>query len=237
MRTVDRILATSDLHGQNTRFINLLKKTGYEPDQDLLVVCGDLIDRGGENLDCLAACMKLQQQGAILLKGNHEQFLESSLVEMLTTDTWRTRPSDSLYAWIKHNGGARMYEEIKELSSDRLTEILQFVRSLPLYLTAGRFIFSHAGANTAKPVETNTENELVWMEETFPFCPAYAGKVIVFGHIPTWLLYHDSDVKKRKQARIWYDRQHQDKICLDCGGVFGGRLAAIELPSCREFYG
>ncbi|HWR05277.1 metallophosphoesterase [Sporomusa sp.] len=236
MRTVDRILATSDLHGQNKRFLNLLGKSEYEPDKDLLVVCGDLIDRGGENLDCLATCINLQKQGAILLKGNHEQFLESSLVEMIETDTWRTRPSEGLYNWVKHNGGAAMYEEIKDLSLGRLAEILKFVRSLSLYFTINNFIFSHAGANVAKPIEANTENELVWMDEDFPFCPAYTGKVIVFGHIPTWLLYDYDKAKIRKSARIWYDLDYQDKICLDCGGVFGGRLAAIELPSYREFY-
>lgn len=235
MRTVDRILATSDLHGQNKRFMSLLKNMEYEPDKDLLIVCGDLIDRGEENLDCFETCRNLQNKGAVLLKGNHEQFLEHSLMEMLANDNWRTNPSEDLYNWIRYNGGAEMYKEIKDLSCKKLTEMLTFVQKLPLYFAISNFIFSHAGANVAKTIEENSENELVWMSETFPFRPAYLGKVMVFGHIPTWQL-HETPGKKKSAAKIWYDRTYKDKICLDCGGIFGGRLAGIELPSYREFY-
>ncbi|WP_432748969.1 metallophosphoesterase [Pectinatus haikarae] len=58
MHTIGRILATSDIHGQNKKFH--MKTMQHEPEQDLLIVCGDLIDRGKENLKCLAACQKLQ---------------------------------------------------------------------------------------------------------------------------------------------------------------------------------
>ncbi|MEN6621140.1 MAG: metallophosphoesterase [Smithella sp.] len=235
MRTVDRILATSDLHGQNLHFLNLLKKSQYQPDYDLLIVCGDLIDHGRKNLECLATCKDLQNKGAIFLKGNHEQFLEKSLLEMLHTDGWRTNPSEYLYNWFTYNGGAEMYAEIKDLSSAKLAEILAFVQSLPIYFKVGQFIFSHAGANPTKPIENNTEDELVWMGETFPFRPSYPGKVLIFGHTPTWL-FHPGSKNKKKTAHIWYDNTYKDKLCVDCGGVFGGRLAAIELPSYREFY-
>ncbi len=236
MKTVDRILATSDLHGQNKRFLDLLRKTEYNAEQDLLIVCGDLIDRGNENLDCLATCEALQKKGAVLLKGNHEQFLEKSLIEMLTTDTWRERPSNDLYYWIHHNGGREMYEEIKNISSEKLANILKFIQSLPAHMVVGKYIFSHAGANSNKPIEENTEDELVWMSKEFPWCPAYAGKIMVFGHTPTWVLYGSKIVKDKKNATVWYDKINKDKLCVDCGGIFGGRLAAIELPTFLEFY-
>jgi len=241
MRTVDRIIATSDLHGQEKKFLSLLKKAQYDSDKDLLVVCGDMIDRGEQNLDCLATCEDLQKKGAVLLKGNHEQFLEQSLKEMVTSDIWRSCPSENLNNWVRHNGGESMYHEIKDLSTEKLTEILKFVQNLPTYFAAGNFIFSHAGANTLKPIEDNIENELVWMEEAFPVCPAYKNKVMIFGHVPTWLLCSfDANKRKgknyRKTATIWFDDAHKDKVGIDCGGVFGGRLAALELPSYREFY-
>lgn len=235
MRIVDRILATSDLHGQNKRFLSLLKEMEYDPQKDLLVVCGDLIDRGEENLDCLATCQKLQKQGAVLLKGNHEQFLEQSLIEMINSVIWCSHPSENLSNWVKYNGGASMYYEIKDLPREKLSEILKCVQSLPLYFTVGNFIFTHAGANTLEPIEANKEDDLVWMNESFPYCKAYQGKVMIFGHTPTWQLCSYNKVD-RKTAKVWYDTKHKDKVGIDCGGVFGGRLAAIELPSYREFY-
>lgn len=238
MRTVDRILATSDIHGQNTKFLNLLKTADYEPNSDLLVVCGDLIDRGEENLETLATCIDLQKKGAIILKGNHEQFLEQALKEMITDDCWNTLSSEVINLWVGHNGGATMYEEIKDLSHEKLIEILKFVRNLPLYFETGKYIFTHAGANTRKPIEKNTENEVVWMENSFPSCPGYKDKIMLFGHVPTWLLhqYKAKGKKERKNTEIWFDKVNKDKIGLDCGGVFGGRLAMLELPRMIEFY-
>lgn len=236
MRTVDRIIAISDIHAENKKFLALLEETQYNSEQDLLIICGDMIDRGEENLDAIATCEKLQKQGAILIKGNHEQFTQDCIFEMLNTDTWREKPSQNLYNWFTYNGGAEMYDEIKDLSREKLEKILAFTRTLPLYFSIGNYIFTHAGANVQKPIEENVENETVWMSESFPYCPAYSDKVLVFGHKPTWNLYPYDKKFKKKDAKIWYDTTNKDKVGIDCGGVFGGRLAALELPSYREFY-
>lgn len=241
MRIFDRILATSDIHGENKRFLNLLCTSEYNPARDLLVVCGDMVDRGEENLATIATCMNLQKQGAIMLKGNHEQFLEVCLKEMIANDIWRNYPSLNLRLWVEKNGGASMFEEIKDLPKEKLIEILKFVQSLLTYFATGKYIFSHTGGNANKKIINNTEDEWLWGKEIFPYCPAYKDKIAVFGHIPTWLLHpYTSDKRKNKEyrtnAKIWFDKVNKDKIGIDCGGIFGGRLAAIELPSCQEFY-
>ena len=243
MRTVDRILCTSDLHGQNKKFLSLLKTAAYEPDKDLLVVCGDLIDRGEENLAIINTCMDLQKQGNVIIKGNHEQFLEICLREMIVdgADGFGDVFTDNFMVWVGRNGGATTYEEIKDLPRRKLIEIYDFVKNLPTYYTNGKFIFSHAGADTRKPIESNNEDDLVWMEDGFPSCPAYKDKVMVFGHTPTWLLHtYTPNSRKnkeyRKSAKIWFDEVNKDKVGIDCGGVFGGRLAMLELPSYRQFY-
>ena len=236
MRTIDRILAIADIHGENGRLQKLLAKAEYQPDNDLLVICGDMIDRGKENLATLDTCEKLRKNGAVLLKGNHEQFLQESAAEMTGGDDWRNFPSDSLRNWYTHNGGAEMFGEIKDLPKDKLGRILAFMQSLPLYFSVGNFIFYHAGANVKKPIAANSENETVWMDESFPYSPAYPGKVHVFGHVPTWKLYPYGKKFKKANSRIWFDKVNKDKVGIDCGGVFGGRLAALELPTYREYY-
>jgi serine/threonine protein phosphatase 1 len=243
MRTVDRILAISDLHGENQKLLNLLEKVEYNPALDLLIIGGDMIDRGMETLDTLATCEELRKNGAVLLKGNHEVFLINAIDEMLKSDLWRLniKMSEFLYSWVKNYGGALTFDEIENLSDEKLIEIRNFLKSLPLYFSIGNYIFTHAGANVRKPIEANTEDETVWMKESFPWCPAYKGKILIFGHTPTWLLYpyvadNSKNKEYRKRTKIWYDTVYKDKIGIDCGGVFGGRLAALELPSQREFY-
>ncbi|MBP2650987.1 MAG: apaH [Firmicutes bacterium] len=232
MKTAERVLATSDIHGQNTKFLKLLEKAEYNPARDLLVVCGDIVDRGTENLDCIATCKELVSQGAVVTKGNHELFLEEVLTAMITDEDWRNKPVVNV--WSRRNGGTKTIEEIMDLPKSRLLEILMFIKDLRPYFTVGDYIFSHAGADTSKPIEQNTENDLLWMNDNFPYCSAYPGKVMIFGHTPTWQLYNVKPT--RKNAKIWYDNVNKDKLCVDCGGVFGGKLAAIELPAYREFY-
>lgn len=235
MRNVDRILAISDIHGEHDKFLKLLEKTEFNPVCDLLVVCGDLIDRGTQNLATIRTCRELREKGAaVLLKGNHEQFAQECLGDIIYE-----RSSQALQCWVNNNGGSNAYDEFVNLSKTELKDLLTFFKTLPLYFAVNDYIFVHAGANTRKPVEQNTENELVWMENSFPYCPAYKGKTVVFGHTPTFLFATPkkrNDKNYKQSAKIWYDTANKDKIGIDCGGVFGGRLALLELPSGREFY-
>lgn len=234
MRIFDRVLAVSDLHGENDKFIDLLKQTEYNPANDLLVVCGDLIDRGTQNIDTVRTCQKLQQQGAILLKGNHEQFAEECIQDMILE-----KPSEALRLWTYHNGGSNTYDELLNLSNKQLKDLLNFIQKMPSYFAVGNYIFVHAGVNSKKPIEQNNEDDLVWCDDDFYFKPAYKGKTVIFGHIPTFLLATPEKRNSkdyRRYTKVWYDRTYKDKIGIDCGSVFGGRLAALELPSYREFY-
>ena len=147
-----------------------------------------------------------------------------------------TLSSETINLWIGNNGGLNTYNEIKNLSQNELLNIFKFIRSLPIYFESGKYIFTHAGANTRIPLEENSEDDLVWMEDRFPYCQAYKNKIMVFGHTPTWLLYPQDKKNKNKNAKIWYDNNWKDKIGIDCGNVYGGRLAVIELPSYKEFY-
>ena len=234
MRTFDRILAVSDVHGEHDKFLALLKETEYDPASDLLIVCGDIIDRGTQNIETIRTCQKLQQQGAILLKGNHEQFAEECIKDMILE-----RPSESLQLWVCHNGGSNTYDELINLSKSELKDLLSFIRRLPLYFAVGDYIFVHAGVDSKKPIEQNKEDDLVWCEDSFYYCPAYKGKTVIFGHTPTFLLATPkkrNDKAYKRSAKVWYDTLNNDKIGIDCGSVFGGRLAALELPSGRVFY-
>ena len=55
--------------------------------------------------------------------------------------------------------------------------------------------------------------EVVWVREEFIFSPTGLGKKVVFGHTP----FPRPFIKA-------------DKIGIDTGAVYGGRLTAVELP-------
>ena len=74
-----KIFAVSDIHGCATALMKSLDAAGFEaknPDH-LLVVLGDLFDRGGENRRVLEYLATVKNK--IIIRGNHEDILMESL--------------------------------------------------------------------------------------------------------------------------------------------------------------
>ena len=68
-----RILAISDIHGQADAMKCLLKYANYNPTKDRLFLLGDYIGKGSNSLETLHLVKKYVQNGAVALRGNHEQ--------------------------------------------------------------------------------------------------------------------------------------------------------------------
>ena len=68
-----RILAISDIHGQADAMERLLEHANFNPRKDRLFLLGDYIGKGSNSLETLHLVKKYVQNGAIALRGNHEQ--------------------------------------------------------------------------------------------------------------------------------------------------------------------
>ena len=70
------IWVVGDLHGCRAELDARLQQHQFDPQQDLLIAVGDLIDRGPDSLGCLAL---LKQPWFRSVKGNHEEMALSAL--------------------------------------------------------------------------------------------------------------------------------------------------------------
>lgn len=72
-----KIFACSDIHSYFTPFKKALDEKGFEPGnpEHLLVVCGDVFDRGPESREVFEFLNNLTN--VILVKGNHEDLMEA----------------------------------------------------------------------------------------------------------------------------------------------------------------
>src|SRR4051794_27180497 len=93
---MQKTMLISDIHGEFEKFQDLLTLANYSPDEDRLVLLGDYIDRGPDSADVLDLVMKLQQNGADVLVGNHESLMEKAFTEQ-TEYAWKH--------WIERCGG------------------------------------------------------------------------------------------------------------------------------------
>lgn len=76
-----KIFAVSDIHSFYTPLIEALESAGYDqnnPDH-LLIVCGDIFDRGDESFKVLKFLKSIPRERRILIRGNHEYLLRDAI--------------------------------------------------------------------------------------------------------------------------------------------------------------
>lgn len=75
----EKFFISSDIHGFYTEWMKALDKVDFDINNPLhkVIVCGDLMDRGNENLKCLEFVSKLIDEDRIIcIKGNHEYLFD-----------------------------------------------------------------------------------------------------------------------------------------------------------------
>ena len=130
----------SDIHSDYKGFLDILHKISYN-NQDMLILVGDIVDRGAEPLRLLKYVKRMVQSEdykVILLKGNHEFFFQMYLQGMLSAGTW------------DRFGGQKTRQEVDELSQIEKHELQQFIKNLPIYTKLnspiyGETIVVHSG--------------------------------------------------------------------------------------------
>lgn len=223
--TFERIFVASDIHGNIHKFEQMLSTIEYNPENDLLIILGDLVDRGSNNLDCLKKAMGLSEGGAIVIKGNHDEMLELCLKDILN-DTHKF----DLVFWANHNGGDRTLQELQSITPEEAKEYYSFLHDLPLGFTIDNLVFVHAGIDPSKSLQKQHKDDLLWIREEFIKSKTIEGSLVIFGHTPTLYMQDTMDISR---STIWHSK---DKIGIDCGAAYGGRLACLEIRSMTEYY-
>ena len=215
----ERILAIGDLHGNFDRLLSLFHKIRFRPENDLLVLLGDYIDRGPENMRCIRWAMEMsEKENVVALRGNHEQMmLDYYSMEGPYSDIWLPNGGRStkrdLDAWM-------------EKEPDALERVLDFIRCRPLYhrlsFKGMEYIFCHAGLRPGIPLEEQKEEDLLWIRNEF--YRSYNGtSIVVVGHTPTLYLKSGCPTPMFLKNNI---------ILVDTGSYFPeGRISCIDVLS------
>lgn len=213
-----------DIHGEFAMLEKLL--SFWEPEKQKLLFIGDLADRGPHSRACFEKVMQLvEEEGAICLRGNHEQMLLNFL----------NQPGDYIGNYFLNGGGVTIRSFLGNETDLRIDpfqladklrreypKLLPFIQSLPLYHEWEKYLFVHAGVDLEKKDWKETDpKEFYWIRDPFHNGHNHTGKTIVFGHTPTFYLHGQT-----KNANIWM-KDH--KIGIDGGAVYGGVLHGLVL--------
>lgn len=218
-----RTLVISDIHGELKLFNKLLKKVKYDADKDQLILLGDYVDRGPDSKGVLDKVLELKREGAIVLRGNHDDMMLAAV-------------DDKPGAWDRwERGGALATLKSYDPSIDRLMlpetehfkEHVFFLRGLYYYYELDNYIFVHAGIDPDKPLNETDSYTFVWIRELF--YEKYRGdKTVIFGHTPT------ANIRNKKDFSVYFGENNI--IGIDGAATYGGQLNCLELPSMKTYH-
>jgi hypothetical protein len=206
-----------DLHGCLVEFKELLDKINYNPLNDRVILCGDLIDRGEDSVGCVKLARELDLECVL---GNHEQrFLK----------------------WFKGNKYLDPYPHYTQFSDDDV----DFINRMPLYLKLDDNSYVvHAGVKNYLPIDKQKKDDLLYLRYTDENRKFISIKKIVkegaeelgakfwteFGPFGYNVVY-GHQVHSEEEARV--DSFSDGTSCygIDLGCCFGGNLAALHWES------
>lgn len=224
------LFVVSDIHGHLTHFEEMLTHWNRE---DILVVLGDLIDRGPQSLQVIEKVIELKQtygDKVVFLKGNHEDMLLNFL----------NNPTEKQAQYYVNGGLETMQNFLAQLPDSLANESfpvqaeavkthfkaqLEFIATAPTHQIIGNVLFTHAGFNSEfATLDDTTEREFIWIRKHF----LQANKtpyVNVFGHTPLTYIHESNDVWVSDDGRY---------IAIDGGCYMSGQLNAVLLNDAGE---
>lgn len=232
-----RVFLTSDPHGCFDEFIQGLYDSGYNEGIDILVIAGDLGDRGPKIKQIFQFVMNTPNVFA--LRGNHDWKLERYLMQ-------RPVQARSLEATIKQ---LELNHAIPEVAQANQEMYLEFLESLPHLIRITDTDWAvHAGIHPYKGMDEQSSQFCMYGGRFDPETNQYGRDT---GH--TWYQFYEG------KDRIFFGHlvhQHaypehaaqRNVVSLDGGCVFGGlqriclleedrSLKILEIPAAKVYFG
>ena len=226
-----RVYAIGDIHGRLDLFDTLLDMIAQDeasrsPLPRLLILLGDLVDRGPASAQVVDRAMAMAQsdRDVRFIKGNHEEvFIGAARGNLQMAGLFRriggmeTLESYGLDAEV----GADMDDGA--LAGWMLAHVprhhVDFLDSFQDMLAIGDYLFVHAGIRPRVPLEAQIPADLRWIRGDFLAHRQTHGRIVIHGHSIT----SDVDIQP-------------NRIGIDTGAWRSDRLTAIGLQGSERWF-
>jgi len=230
-----RVYAVGDIHGCLDQVLALEDVILWDAkasseSRRTIVYLGDYVDRGPDGAGVIEHLIRpLDGFGRVFLRGNHEDFL----LRFIAGDDDGLRRGD---LWMMNGGDATLRSygvdappyaadplTLRDLR-DRFEAALPaahraFLEATVLSHRIGGYFFAHAGVRPDRALDDQDAQDLMWIREPFLWSQEDLGAVVVHGHSPV----------SRPEMR-------PNRICVDTGAVFNGRLTALVLSGTQTSF-
>lgn len=229
-----RLVIISDIHAHAAVFSDLLEKVALR-DEDYLVILGDFVNRGPENMAVLGLLKTLADRPrTFIMKGNHESFVTTYVQSQENFKDMLAFLKEDPYVTVLHEMAKildiDLYscedpESLRLALMEHFSEDLDFMDARPLIFENESLICVHAGYDPSFSIEAD-ENKLLKYDFFDEQSPVH-DKTVVVGHWPT------SNLRRNQMTNLPYFNTEKNIITLDGGlGVkSSGELNALIILS------
>lgn len=183
-----RIIVMGDIHTNKKRFLQILADIHYQPSEDFLIINGDILEKGTNNIETLAFFREMIEKTPkmIMLEGNCERYIVQggNIVAYL-----RQRGQSIIGEWLEEQGvdihdemltEARIYQILHEHYQDEL----EWLDHLPTALVTPDYLFVHAAAGRGNVNEALSDYGYILTKRAFLLEEHDLEQTVVVGHYP-----------------------------------------------------
>ena len=231
-----RVLAISDAHGNLPFFQGALKAAHYTPD-DVLVLVGDLVEKGPDSLTMLRAVMELAKQNTVIcLNGNCDNLVREFVEEPGAVEdpfydhylkVWGERCL--LIQMGRAAGldprGSEDLPALRRVIREHFAPELAFLAAMPEIMVTPDYLFVHGGVADEEQLEGLDAWRCMKNDDFLSQGHSFRRWCIV-GHWPV-TLYHPH---VPSAAPLLLPDRHIASIDGGCSLKWDGQLNVLELP-------
>lgn len=226
-----RVYAIGDIHGRDDLLAELLGKIGQDesgrpPLPRLLILLGDIIDRGPASAQVIERMLRAAGTGDNIrfIKGNHEEvFVAAARGSAQATRLFRRIGGMETLASYGLAADECAAMDDAQLTGWMLAHIprhhVDFLDGFEDLVTVGDYLFVHAGVRPHVALEAQDPADLRWIRGNFLTHGGYHGRMVIHGHS----ISEDVDIQS-------------NRIGIDTGAFRTGRLTAIGMEGTKSWF-
>ena len=216
------VWAIGDVHGFYRTYTSLLEKLKLV-NNDIVILLGDLIDRGPESSRVIEHVKS--SSSIFTVRGNHESMM-SNAIDPKNLISY----SQDANSWYRNGGIATISSYLKDNKDpgkvlERVKSDIAWIETLPTEIVLEKFRLVHAGYDSRFGIEEQDEDVHMWVRDPFfkTKIPVDENRQVIFGHTVTCKLpgFSNEDLGK-----VW-----ESELKLS-----DGRSAMIGLDTCLYHY-
>lgn len=228
-----RIIAVSDIHGNLPFFLGLMDQIKLTPD-DILVLVGDMLEKGQDSLPLLRHLMALSKTHTLYpLCGNCDglvlRFFETDALDQRFFSFYLPQHPESTLRQLAREGGFDQTEDLSRLRADlrrAYPEVWAWLKDMPTILETEHLVFVHGGVPSLDHME-ELERWGCMKNDDFLDQGRSFDKWVIVGHWPVTLYHPDIP----SSAPMFLPDRKIISIDGACVLKVDGQLNALILPS------